>query len=467
MRISQVTVEKLFGLFDHDIKLESNEHITILSGPNGFGKTKLLQMLAGFLQGRYGIFRRVPFECFRVTFEDGQCLELRRMTQQPGVQVGRKGETMEDGDPPSEPPVELILASLNGPGTYTYPVLPPRNVAYALGYLSAQISLQEFDTNLWRDEATGELLSADEFIDRYHDLLPPQPYRRSPPSWVMDILQNVSIRLIETRRLDMSEEELVNESRFKEGTYFYRGRPLRVVRYASDIVLQIRRTLATYGARSQELDRSFPNRLLEQALQALSAEELRTKLAELEDKRKYLTRLGFLTAEQVSPLLPAHDMEEKRDVLTTYVADVEAKLGVFDDMAAKVDLFARTINELFLYKTMRIDREEGLVFTSATGQRIDPSALSSGEQHQIVLLYELLFQCGPGSLVLVDEPEVSLHVAWQERFIDDLKKMVALSGFDVVVATHSVEIIGDHWDLVHELAHPTLAEGPEAVEQAR
>jgi len=39
--------------------------------------------------------------------------------------------------------------------------------------------------------------------------------------------------------------------------------------------------------------------------------------------------------------------------------------------------------------------------------------LSSGEQQEVVMLYELLFCVQPGTLVLIDEPELSLHVVWQ------------------------------------------------------
>lgn len=36
--------------------------------------------------------------------------------------------------------------------------------------------------------------------------------------------------------------------------------------------------------------------------------------------------------------------------------------------------------------------------------------LSSGEKNDFVLFYELIFKCDSKSLILVDEPEISLHV---------------------------------------------------------
>ena len=85
-------------------------------------------------------------------------------------------------------------------------------------------------------------------------------------------------------------------------------------------------------------------------------------------------------------------------------------------------------------------------------------SLSSGEQHELVLFYELLFKVEPNALVLLDEPEISLHLAWQQQFLGDLVEMVKLSSFDVLVATHSPGIIGKRWDLTVELKGPDLSD---------
>ena len=59
MRIRRVFVEKLFGLFDHDILMKMDDRITIIL-PNGFGKTAILRMISGLFQGRYSDLRVFP-----------------------------------------------------------------------------------------------------------------------------------------------------------------------------------------------------------------------------------------------------------------------------------------------------------------------------------------------------------------------------------------------------------------------
>jgi predicted ATP-binding protein involved in virulence len=85
---------------------------------------------------------------------------------------------------------------------------------------------------------------------------------------------------------------------------------------------------------------------------------------------------------------------------------------------------------------------------------LSPTDLSSGEQHELVMLYELLFKVKPNSLILIDEPELSLHLAWQVQFLKDLQAIIKLADFDVLIATHAPGIIDDRWDLTVELKGP-------------
>lgn len=85
------------------------------------------------------------------------------------------------------------------------------------------------------------------------------------------------------------------------------------------------------------------------------------------------------------------------------------------------------------------------------GDVIPLEKLSSGEQETLVLYYQLIFETAPGTMLLIDEPEISLHIAWQRHFIDELKEIVRLNGLRAVVATHSTSIIGRHRDIQVDL----------------
>jgi ABC-type transport system involved in cytochrome c biogenesis ATPase subunit len=78
-------------------------------------------------------------------------------------------------------------------------------------------------------------------------------------------------------------------------------------------------------------------------------------------------------------------------------------------------------------------------FTSI--ERIDQPYLSSG-QAQVLALITAVRSAKEGSLILVDEPEISLHVDWQERLVEQLH--APLTGSRLIIATHSPDIVVQH-----------------------
>jgi len=50
-------------------------------------------------------------------------------------------------------------------------------------------------------------------------------------------------------------------------------------------------------------------------------------------------------------------------------------------------------------------------------------------------------------LAKIDEPEISLNVEWQRRFLSDLSEVIKYGKHYVLLATHSPQIIHNRWDL--------------------
>lgn len=67
------------------------------------------------------------------------------------------------------------------------------------------------------------------------------------------------------------------------------------------------------------------------------------------------------------------------------------------------------------------------------------------------MLYDLLFSVAAGSLVLMDEPEIFLHVSWQKLFLDDILRIADSSNLRFIIATHSPTIIGKWWSRTVQL----------------
>jgi energy-coupling factor transporter ATP-binding protein EcfA2 len=84
----------------------------------------------------------------------------------------------------------------------------------------------------------------------------------------------------------------------------------------------------------------------------------------------------------------------------------------------------------------RINVGEGLSVQLPSGEDLSPVLLSSGEKHLLVLLVAAL--SAGESLLLIDEPELSLNVDWQRALVPTLRELNASS--QLIMATHSPEI---------------------------
>lgn len=138
-------------------------------------------------------------------------------------------------------------------------------------------------------------------------------------------------------------------------------------------------------------------------------------------------------------------------MLWTYLEDTEKKLATFAQLLDRVRLMRDIVNSRFLFKELQIDRGRGFKFVTESGDELGADSLSSGEQHELVLLYDLLFNVDAGSTVLIDEPEISLHISWQQKFLDDIVQIADVADLRFVIATHSPQIVNKWWDRTESL----------------
>ena len=93
----------------------------------------------------------------------------------------------------------------------------------------------------------------------------------------------------------------------------------------------------------------------------------------------------------------------------------------------------------------------GIVLKDENNVDVPLNGLSSGEQHLLILFYHLIFQAKPGSVIFIDEPEMSMHPAWLERMLSDFKTVAQMNEFQIIFATHSVAFIAGQWNLSDDL----------------
>jgi len=105
-----------------------------------------------------------------------------------------------------------------------------------------------------------------------------------------------------------------------------------------------------------------------------------------------------------------------------------------------VDSFIEVLNSLFEgRKKFFMSKLNELCAYSNEGYEIKLSDLSSGEKQLIIILGEALLQHGGKCIYMADEPELSLHVSWQEKIVDSIMKIN--ENAQIVFATHSPDMV--------------------------
>jgi predicted ATP-binding protein involved in virulence len=79
MKIRKIRIQKLFGLFNYDIELNQNEDLTILTGPNGYGKTTILNIIYNLFNQRFFYFQKLNFELISFSFDTEKRIEVKKM----------------------------------------------------------------------------------------------------------------------------------------------------------------------------------------------------------------------------------------------------------------------------------------------------------------------------------------------------------------------------------------------------
>ena len=445
MKLVRVEFTKLFGYFDYSI--DFHDTVTILHGLNGCGKTTMLQTINAVFNKEMDTIKSTDLQSVSFFFSTGAILKIdRKKIYLDSEKEKATGITylaysiIENGK-------ESVFDSFEN--TDEYQDIIKR---FLKGYRPFPF-LERINESTWYDRKHGTKLNMEEVISEYGATI----FRRYSreyieddiPQPVQDILSSMDVRLIAADRLTVAErvERQYGEDNIKIER--------RVNLIAKDLSQKIRDTIQQYAQLSQAKDRTFPLRAIKQS-SPLTVNEIKSKMVELESKRREFIETGILEEEQDD--IGIHDLvdaitESNRQNLSLYAIDTEEKLNALSSLSSSINLFRNIIDKNFNNKRIVFNKDYGFRFvTTYSNSTILPQSLSSGEQHELVMFYDLIFNASENTLILIDEPELSLHIKWQLDYVDDLLQIINVTKFSAVLATHSPQIIHDKWDLTVSLS---------------
>ncbi len=152
---------------------------------------------------------------------------------------------------------------------------------------------------------------------------------------------------------------------------------------------------------------------------------------------------SFLKRQGSASILGKQAVFEKRYESDATLQDVVQDIDSVEDKIKAAmtsrDTLQELITRLFMANKEVRFTDESIQVTSHSGEKIGLESLSSGEKHLLRILVEALL-VGESSLI-VDEPEISMHVDWQKELIHSLRALNQTAQF--IFATHSPEVLAD------------------------
>ena len=107
------------------------------------------------------------------------------------------------------------------------------------------------------------------------------------------------------------------------------------------------------------------------------------------------------------------------------------------------DKFLEIIDTLFLETHKKVNRDKNELEFLSGDKEINVYQLSSGEKQLLIILLTVLVQNNKPSILLLDEPEISLHIEWQRKLIKYIRELNP--NVQIIIATHSPDIIVHGW----------------------
>lgn len=222
--------------------------------------------------------------------------------------------------------------------------------------------------------------------------------------------------------------------------------------YAQELADRIR-----YAREHRELES-----VLREGVSEMSDDDLEFWCKDLKAKLDFIRDAGFEPDIPAGKKFPPSRYEIAKDrkgyeELASSLADYVEKDYI---LAESVIIFKDIVNDIFLNKSVTVSDTGRIGVAMNNGTALQLQKLSSGEKQILIMFYALLFHAPQGSIVIIDEPEISLHVCWQQKLGDYLLDICRVRDIQMIVATHSPQIIHDKWDMAREL-RPTNARVPD------
>lgn len=438
--IRRISVTNLFGMYDYDLAISGDtsktEKIFILYGDNGSGKTTILKLAFHLLapednKSHKSTAAKIPFEHFEIKFQDntkvyavrpkGQLTGSFSMGIKSPSQKKKTVEFIADKDnvirsvsKKHDETVREFLNALSKLDISLYMLSDDRTIHFAGGEHRVPLPYDIESNNEW-------IYSEAEFTAKIQ--------RRSqtdPETTAQYLLKNSIERAEKWIQSKAMSDSLIGESSIAT---LYNEILHRIVSQSRDNSLDSTPTKKSIEERVKKLESKYKEFAQYRLLPKFSGKEILVAVSSV----------------------PPRDERIMMSVLDPYLKSLQKKLEAMTEVYRRVDSFVSIINRFLVNKELVFNLHSGMAIRANDGTLLEPAMLSSGERHLFLLFCNSFVAEDRPSILMIDEPEISLNIKWQRRLLDSLLECIGDSPVQYLFATHSIELLAQHRGQVAKL----------------
>lgn len=202
----------------------------------------------------------------------------------------------------------------------------------------------------------------------------------------------------------------------------------KAVRETTDVKL----TFGPHGGDSVRFDiiRSFDRPIVRS--------EVLDKIVEMKITSELDVQLYFLQRRYLD-----YQVNQSKRIVELFTQGDPDAQSKAQEIAGEKLYFQDMLDELFAETGKKVDRDSNEIFFFQKEERLSSDMLSSGEKQMLIILLTALVEDKLPYVLFMDEPEISLHIEWQQKLIGLVHSLNPNA--QVILTTHSPAVVMNGW----------------------